>query len=852
MATKVFLLDSTSEVTIGSESKKVASLIQGSSVVSTDATATVGGPTSGVQLQKSSTILTWFSRPLRSVTISGTVTFNLWGLESATQANTGFDVLVERCDQNGNVLSTIIRSERGTELGTTASVNNWTGTPTSTSLNEGDRIKITVFGNDAGGNMGNARSFTMNYGAGTGVNGDSYVQFTETLSIGVVGTQNIPGAESVTVNSNLSVSESLPGTDAASVQELLISTPVYAYFLDHDFTAPDGTNLIDYTEDGISYSKHPSFTVGSFTVEGNRLARDTQTATTLCFASVVSPTIYYEISCDIIDKSDIARTTGIAGWMDSSSDTQICLRRQNGSTWQFLKIINNVGTTITTAPETFSAEAIHSLRLRRIPGTNDFEPFVDDVSLGVFTIDDPEFQSIGKVGLRATGGAQGPTAGFHLDNLKAFYEFVPNEQGAGTDSASVTQLVSVGESGLGTESINLSTSSTLSESGTGTEISSILSSILTSEIAPGIDDALAENLGGDTFFVFADEFGIGIDSVLTNSNISIGETGIGIDSNSTSFSILSEEQGVGTDTTQIFPNVNASETIPGTESLNSLGQIPATETSPGLESIQISFTISEGGISNDVADVSGLILSEEGFSGFDFAISHPFVFVSEIGVGSEDFLVQALQSFPESSPGFETLQIVSSISVGEFGVGLDSVNVESPGQANASETGVGNDSVFVSVQFTVNDTGAGTDNVLVSSLVFVNDLGAGSDSLQLIGQIFGEEGFLGIDEVFLASEFLVEEGSPGTEFFGFNPSVVIGDQGFGIDFSTLSINTTVQQIGAGTDLASKTILGTLEISGKLRISIVNSNRKFARVEKAETRTALVIDNGRTYSEVTNG
>src|SRR5690349_16155695 len=111
MATKIFLRDSASNVAVGSETKKEALLTQGSTKGASDATATVAGPTSGIQTTIGGTVAVWFSKPLKGVTISGTVTFNIWGFESAAQANAGFDVLVERCDQNGNVISTISRSE---------------------------------------------------------------------------------------------------------------------------------------------------------------------------------------------------------------------------------------------------------------------------------------------------------------------------------------------------------------------------------------------------------------------------------------------------------------------------------------------------------------------------------------------------------------------------------------------------------------------------------------------------------------------------------------------------------------------------------------------------------------------
>lgn len=179
-------------------------------------------------------------------------------------------------------------------------------------------------------------------------------------------------------------------------------------------------------EGGVTWTQHASFTVGTFTIENNRVSKDGSANSAVYYASVVSPSLFCEISCTITDKSALARTIGVFMHIDTASDTMLGVRRFDETTWQFLKIINNVGTTIDTAPETFSAEASHTLRLRRIPETNDFEWFLDNVSQGVFTVNDAEFQSIGKVGIRATGGAGGPTIGFHLDNLSATSLTAPN------------------------------------------------------------------------------------------------------------------------------------------------------------------------------------------------------------------------------------------------------------------------------------------------------------------------------------------------------------------------------------------------------------------------------------------
>lgn len=174
----LYLTSTASDLNPGAEDERKADVARGSGVAGSDATATVTGATSGVQVKLGGVNATWLSPPLKATVISGTVSFNLWGLESATQANTGLDVLVERVNSAGAVQSTIVRSERGTELATSAGVNAWTASATATTLADGDRIKVTVFGNDAGGTMASGRTFTLRYnGASAGADGDSYVAF---------------------------------------------------------------------------------------------------------------------------------------------------------------------------------------------------------------------------------------------------------------------------------------------------------------------------------------------------------------------------------------------------------------------------------------------------------------------------------------------------------------------------------------------------------------------------------------------------------------------------------------------------------------------------------------------------
>lgn len=199
-ATKVFLHDAASAISIGgSFLTKQANSTQGSSV-QTCVTNTIVGNVTG-QYWPSNTqghIITktaggtktiWLSDPLSSgVTISGTITPNFHGLESSTSANAGFRYEVLRWSAAvGAIVSSLGISTDGgaTEWGSTTAVRTApTMTPTSTNFVTGDRIVIVVY-NDDGATVtetASARTWTLQYDAGTGVTGDTYLSFTETIS----------------------------------------------------------------------------------------------------------------------------------------------------------------------------------------------------------------------------------------------------------------------------------------------------------------------------------------------------------------------------------------------------------------------------------------------------------------------------------------------------------------------------------------------------------------------------------------------------------------------------------------------------------------------------------------------
>jgi hypothetical protein len=130
----------------------------------------------------------WMTPPLSAgVTISGTITPNIYGLESNGTCNCGlrYEVLRWSVAQGGIVSSLGISTNDGfTEWTTSATLKTSpTLTPTSTAFVTGDRIAFLFYSDDANGTTeGSGRTFTIHYNGATGGNGDTYLSFTETLS----------------------------------------------------------------------------------------------------------------------------------------------------------------------------------------------------------------------------------------------------------------------------------------------------------------------------------------------------------------------------------------------------------------------------------------------------------------------------------------------------------------------------------------------------------------------------------------------------------------------------------------------------------------------------------------------
>lgn len=354
--------------------------------------------------------------------LSGSQTWTLHYVVSAMATPYEMRLKVQRRNSGGTMQAesgyTTVRSATGTyDDPLTADLGTWSA---------GDQLAV-VWEHRRPSGSGN-KSGTID------ANGASYVDAPAdsgvTVNITGVSTALSPGALSVSRDQPLSGNEATasagnvgqdrvvaltglpvttsPGSLTADVQALI----VYA-----TFTGTDGTDLTAYTpEIGGAFIKHASFS-DAITIQSNRAGKDSNTGTTVYYSPATPNAVEYSVEGVIVDVGSNDRACGVGGWISTSADHGVFARRQNTTTWQFLKIISGAPTQIDTAPATFSAGASHKLRIKRTAG-NQFEWFVDDVSQGVFTISDSEFASAGKIGIRASNSHL--AAGYHIDTLSAF------------------------------------------------------------------------------------------------------------------------------------------------------------------------------------------------------------------------------------------------------------------------------------------------------------------------------------------------------------------------------------------------------------------------------------------------
>lgn len=156
--------------------------VRGNGVTAANA-ASVAGPTNGIEFPFNGFPMEFVTLPLAAdITIAGTITVNIWAFESTMNDNIAVSAIIDRLDDEGNIVSTIANLVRSTEVAlSTSAVNNFTMTPTSTNMLKGERIRVRLYMDDAGVMAVGTGTLRFNSTTG-GVDGDTFVTFTENLT----------------------------------------------------------------------------------------------------------------------------------------------------------------------------------------------------------------------------------------------------------------------------------------------------------------------------------------------------------------------------------------------------------------------------------------------------------------------------------------------------------------------------------------------------------------------------------------------------------------------------------------------------------------------------------------------
>lgn len=157
-----------------SPATRLSSTLRGASATTVTGTTTSGG--TWISLGH------WATRALEAFTLSGSISMNLRGDESNTQANAGLGLRVYKWTASGGLGSQLVQINNTTELGTSEAVRTGSGTPTSTSFAAGDLLVVEVGIIAAGGTMGANRTVTLYIdGPTASASGDSYFTITENI-----------------------------------------------------------------------------------------------------------------------------------------------------------------------------------------------------------------------------------------------------------------------------------------------------------------------------------------------------------------------------------------------------------------------------------------------------------------------------------------------------------------------------------------------------------------------------------------------------------------------------------------------------------------------------------------------
>lgn len=173
MATQLFLNNAIMSLRYSGFAVRVAGRSRGALINSLSNSTTSGGTWISLGF--------WSTAPLEPFTLSGSISFNLWGFESNNTANASLGLRLYKYNSSTGFSASLGQATNTTELGTSSGVVTASVTPTSTAFDAGDILAFEVGAVNVG-TMGAGRTVTVNFNnSAVGADGDSYVTITENI-----------------------------------------------------------------------------------------------------------------------------------------------------------------------------------------------------------------------------------------------------------------------------------------------------------------------------------------------------------------------------------------------------------------------------------------------------------------------------------------------------------------------------------------------------------------------------------------------------------------------------------------------------------------------------------------------
>lgn len=187
-------------------------------------------------------------------------------------------------------------------------------------------------------------------------------------------------------------------------------------FATDSFTDTNNTTLASHTpEVGGTITKHPDAAYTSTaTIDSNELF---PAGTTAYYYASSPPSADYYVQVTFHALTLENTSMGQCGHMDTTANTMVCIRNNNGTSWELRQIITGTGSTLGTSTNQLpSAGQSKVVKLVFASGGTTAAVVVEGVTeISAQTI---SVTGAGKVGMRLSGGLS-TTTGIHLDSFSA-------------------------------------------------------------------------------------------------------------------------------------------------------------------------------------------------------------------------------------------------------------------------------------------------------------------------------------------------------------------------------------------------------------------------------------------------